>query len=76
MEFLLKLKSKVKCLINDEEVYFENGLEAYKQLNRKCVLKSMVIQDDTLVLEVATIDEKDEWKDEYKKQFGEEPSFF
>lgn len=76
MEFLVKTKSKIKCLIENEIVYFENGLEAYEHLHQKFMIFSIDIEDNILVLELSTIVENNEWQEEYKKQFGEEPSFF
>lgn len=76
MEFLLKTKSKIKCLIDDDVICFNNGLEAYEYLHQKFILYSIEVKDNILVLELSTIVEDNEWQEEYKEQFGEEPSFF
>ena len=76
MEFLLKTKSKIECLINNEVIHFESGLEAYEHLHQKFVLSSIEGKDNTLVLELTPIVDETEWKEDYKKQFGREPSFF
>lgn len=76
VNFLLKTKSKVKCLINNEVINYGNGLEAYEHLHQKFILSSIEVKDNILVLELIPIVDENEWKDVYKKQFGAEPSFF
>lgn len=76
MNFLLKTKSKIKCLIDSDVICFNNGLEAYEYLHQKFILYSIEVKDNTLVLELAPKEDETEWKEEYIKQFGIEPSFF
>lgn len=76
MEFLLKTNSKIKSLIDNKAIYYDSGLEAYEHLHLKFAISSIEIEDNILILELSTIVEDNKWQEEYKKQFGEEPSFF
>lgn len=78
MEILLKIKSKVVCIINDKEYQFDDGDSAYQELNDKYSIISINAKENTIVfqLECLSDDKVSNWKNEYRQQFGKEPSFF
>ena len=76
MDILLKMNVKVICISSDKRYQFNNGKEAYKELHGKYEIVHVSSKDDAIYVELIPVKENDEWKDEYKKQFGEEPSFF
>lgn len=76
MDFLLKTKSKIKCLTDNEVIYYDNGLKAYEHIHQQFILSSIEVKDNILVLELKPIVNGTEWEEDYKKQFGQEPSFF
>lgn len=76
MDFLLKTKSKIKCLTDNEVIYYDNGLEAYEHIHQQFILSSIEVKDNILVLELKPIVNGTEWEEDFKKQFGSDPSFF
>lgn len=77
MSILALIDSKIKCFIDGKEYCFNNGKEANSQLNDRYSIVSISVQDDYIVLKLKVIKNiESDWKEEYKEQFGEEPSFF
>ncbi|MEI3401930.1 MAG: hypothetical protein V8R51_06335 [Clostridia bacterium] len=40
------------------------------------MIKSIDIKNGYIVFELSEVNESKDWQEDYKKQFGEEPSFF
>lgn len=76
MNILLKIKSKVTCMINNKEYQFDDGQSAYEKLNGKYIVDSISAKEDIICIELMPITNNIVWKKEYVEQFGEEPSFF
>lgn len=76
MNILLKIKSKVTCMINNKEYQFDDGQSAYEKLNGKYIVDSISAKEDIICIELMPITKNIVWEKEYVEQFGEEPSFF
>lgn len=76
MNILLKIKSKIMCMINNKEYQFDDGQSAYEKLNGKYIVDSISAKEDIICIELMPITKNIVWEKEYVEQFGEEPSFF
>lgn len=76
MNILLKIKSKITCMINNKEYQFDDGQRAYEKLNGKYIVDSISAKEDIICIELMPITKNIVWEKEYVEQFGEEPSFF
>lgn len=77
MSILQLVDAKVRCIIDGKEYDFENGIDAYSQLDKRYMITSISLNNDYIVFILKFNDKLESyWEDEYKKQFGEEPSFF
>lgn len=76
MNILLKIKSKVTCMINNKEYQFDDGQSAYEKLKDKYIVASISAKEDIICIELMPITKNIVWEKEYVEQFGEEPSFF
>lgn len=65
----------MKCIIDNNVYYFKNGRDVYNQIGEKYMITSITVQNEYIVIKLKE-NIKNYWEDEYKEQFGEEPSFF
>lgn len=77
LDLLKKIESEVICNIGDKQFHFSNGKEAYRQLSNNSI-KSIRALNNQIIIQLEQTDKttNSEWQEDYKKQFGEEPSFF
>lgn len=66
------------CIIDDKQYQYTNGKEAYQQLTNNYSITSIKPFNNQIILNLNPKENNKEqdWQEEYKKQFGEEPSFF
>lgn len=76
MNILLRIKSKIMCMINNKEYQFDNGQSAYEKLNGKYIVDSISAKEDFICIELMPITKNIVWEKEYVEQFGSDPSFF
>ncbi|WP_455683540.1 hypothetical protein [Thomasclavelia sp.] len=78
LKILEKIESEVICIVNDKQYQYSNGHDAYQQLSNNNSIKSIKAFNNQIIiqLEQKDIATESEWEKDYKKQFGEEPSFF
>lgn len=73
-----KIESEIICIIGDKQYQYSNGKEAYHQLPNNCSIVSIKTLNNQIVIQLEQTDKAtdEEWQEDYKKQFGEEPGFF
>lgn len=76
LEVLLKIKTKVICIVNGKEECYHDGLSAYDELKNKYSIISISARDNDLIFELQSLSNDTNWKEDYKQQFGSDPSFF
>lgn len=76
LEILKKIESEVTCIIDDKQYHYKNGKDAYHQLLNNYSIQSMKADNNQIVINLELKERSKEWEEDYKKQFGEEPSFF
>lgn len=76
LSVLKKVTSKVLCIVKEREFEFRNGIEAYESMEGNYMIKSIDIKNGYIVFELKEVNESKDWQEDYKRQFGEEPSFF
>lgn len=77
MSILQLVDVKVRCIIDGKEYDYKNGIDAYSQLDKRYMITSISLNNDYIVFALGFEDKlESHWEEEYKKQFGEEPSFF
>lgn len=76
LSILQKVTSKVICIVDKNEYTYNDGKEAYKVFKGRYIINSIYLREDYIVIELSEIIDSKEWREEYKQQFGEEPSFF
>lgn len=85
-DFIAKVSAPVVCRIADQEFEFENGAACAKaEFDKLYVPANISVDDNKMVvtLEEKSMDSKmpslnanEEWVEQYKEDFGTEPSFF
>lgn len=65
---------KIVCFLEDKRYVFDDGKHMFESL-RNYSIKEMYASDDKIVMKLEKRDDQ-LWIEEYKKQFGKEPSFF
>ena len=76
LEKLAKIGSKVICVIDDKSYCYENGKEAYQQLLDNYSIKSIKALESQIITYLELKEDNQDWQEDYKEQFGNEPSFF
>lgn len=76
LEVLLKIKTKVICIVDGKEECYLDGLSAYDKLKNKYSIISISTRGNDLIFELQSLSDDTNWKDDYKQQFGSDPSFF
>lgn len=76
LEVLLKIKTRVICIVDGKEECYQDGLSAYDKLKNKYSIISISARDNDLIFELQSLSNDTNWKKEYKQQFGSDPSFF
>ena len=75
-KILEKIESEVICIIDDKQYQYTNGKEAYQQLTNNYSITSIKAFNNQIIINLIPKEINEDWQEEYKKQFGEEPSFF
>lgn len=77
-KILEKIESEVICIIDDKQYQYTNGKEAYQQLTNNYSITYIKAFNNQIILNLNPKENNKEqdWQEEYKKQFGEEPSCF
>lgn len=70
------IESSVICYLDENKYLFDNGRQAYEQLGIKNYVKSIKALNNQIIVELSHKDDNYHWEEEYKEQFGIEPSFF
>ena len=73
---LEKIESEVICIIDDKQYQYTNGKEAYQQLTNNYSITSIKAFNNQIIINLIPKEINEDWQEDYKKQFGEEPSFF
>lgn len=78
LEILEKIESEVTCMIDDKQYHYQNGKDAYHQLlNNYSIISIKAVNNQIIInLELREHNKEKNWEEDYKKQFGQEPSFF
>ena len=77
-KILEKIESEVICIIDDKQYQYTNGKEAYQHLTNNYSITSIKAFNNQIIINLNPKENNKEqdWQEEYKKQFGVEPSFF
>ena len=76
-KILEKIESEVICIIDDKQYQYTNGKEAYQQLNNNSITSIKAFNNQIIInLIPKENNNEQDWQENYKKQFGKEPSFF
>ena len=75
-KILEKIDSEVICIIDDKQYQYTNGKEAYQQLTNNYSITSIKAFNNQIIINLIPKEINEDWQEDYKKQFGEEPSFF
>lgn len=77
-KILEKIESEVICIIDDKQYRYTNGKEAYQQLTNNNSITSIKAFNNQIIINLIPKENNNEqdWQENYKKQFGKEPSFF
>lgn len=75
-KILEKIESEVICIIDDKQYQYTNGKEAYQQLTNNYSTTSIKAFNNQIIINLIPKEINEDWQEDYKKQFGEEPSFF
>lgn len=75
-EILEKIESEVICDIDDNQYQYVNGKEANQQLSNNYFITSIKAFNNQIIINLIPKEINEDWQEDYKKQFGEEPSFF
>ena len=75
-KILEKIESEVICIIDDKQYQYTNGKEAYQQLTNTYSITSIKAFNNQIIINLIPKEINEDWQEDYKKQFGEEPSFF
>ena len=75
-KILGKIESEVICIIDDKQYQYTNGKEAYQQLTNNYSITSIKAFNNQIIINLIPKEINEDWQEDYKKQFGEEPSFF
>jgi hypothetical protein len=75
-KILEKIESEVICIIDDKQYQYTNGKEAYQQLTNNYSITSIKAFNNQIIINLIPKEINEDWQEDYKKQFGEEPSFF
>lgn len=78
LSLLEKIESEVICTISDKQYYYLNGKEAYRQLSNNYFITSIKAVNNQIIINLEQKENNDNkgWHEDYKKQFGQELSFF
>lgn len=78
LDILEKIESEVRCIIDDKHYQYSNGKEAYQQLSNSYSIISMKVFNNQIIINLKLNENKNDkdMQEDYKKQFGEIPSFF
>ncbi|WP_028043340.1 hypothetical protein [Candidatus Stoquefichus massiliensis] len=76
LEILTKIESEVTCIIDDKQYHYQHGKDAYHQLLNNYSIHSMKAVNNQIIINLELKENSKDWEEDYKKQFGEEPSFF
>lgn len=76
LSVLQKVTSNVICIVDENEYIYKSGKDAYKVFKGRYIINSIYLREDYIVIELSEIIDSKEWREEYKQQFGEVPSFF
>ena len=78
IKMLEKIESEVICVVNDNQYLYTNGKEAYQQLSKDYSITSIKAFNNQIIINLKQLENNKEqdWQEDYKKQFGKEPSFF
>lgn len=78
LEILEKIESEVTCMIDDKQYHYQNGNDAYHQLlNDYSMISIKAVNNQIIInLELKEYKKDKDWEEDYKKQFGQDPSFF
>ena len=77
-KILEKIKSEVICVIHDKQYQYANGKDAYQTIISNYSITSIKAFNNQIIVNFIPKENNKEqdWQEDYKKQFGEEPSFF
>lgn len=77
-KILEKIESEVICIIDDKQYQYTNVKEAYQQLTNNNSITSIKAFNNQIIINLIPKENNNEqdWQENYKKQFGKEPSFF
>lgn len=75
-KILEKIESEVICIIDDKQYQYTNGKEAYQQLTNNYSITSIKAFNNQIIINLIPKEINEDWQEDYKKQSGEEPSFF
>ena len=77
-KILEKIESEGICIIYDKQYQYTNGKEAYQQLTNNNSITSIKAFNNQIIINLIPKENNNEqdWQENYKKQFGKEPSFF
>ena len=75
-KILEKIESEVICIIDDKQYQYTNGKEASQQLTNNYSITSIKAFNNQIIINLIPKEINEDWQEDYKKQFGEEPSFF
>ena len=75
-KILEKIESEAICIIDDKQYQYTNGKEAYQQLTNNYSITSIKAFNNQIIINLIPKEINEDWQEDYKKQFGEEPSFF
>ena len=78
IKMLEKIESEVICVVNDKQYLYTNGKEAFQQLSKDYSITSIKAFNNQIIINLKQLENNKEqcWQEDYKKQFGKEPSFF
>lgn len=78
LEILEKIESEVICIVDGKQYLYINGKEAYQQLSKDYSITSIKAFNNQIIINLKQLEnnKEQEWQEDYKKQFGKEPSFF
>lgn len=78
LSLLEKIESEVICIIADKQQHYLNGKEDYLQLSNIYSITSIKAVNNQIIINLKPKENNDnkDWQEDYKKQFGEEASFF
>ena len=78
LQILEKIESDVICVVADKHHHYSNGKDAYQQLDNNYSVISISALNNQIIIQLEQLNKSTdkEWKEDYVKQFGEEPSFF